>query len=400
VETILILLLLLCIAASLVVVRRYRRLALEASEGTRASQQEASSWRAACQREEAILRQVLAYAADALIITDSGRRILHYSAGAERLFETPAERALGRPFIEVVRDADLDHLLRSCLSSQTIKAQSVRLPVSQKTLEATAVPFQQDAEGPYALMVMEDVTELRQLETARREFVANISHELRVPLATVKAMVETLQEGALSDTGTAKRFLSQINAEVDNLTQLVRELLELSRIESGQAELHLAPAHINQVVQGAVERLRAQADQRGLEVTMASLPDNPVVVLDEEKVGQVVLNLLHNAIKFTPKGGRIDVRVRAQSEGPSPLVYISVQDTGVGISEEDLPRVFERFYKVDKARKRGEGTGLGLAIAKHIVQAHGGQIWAESMGGKGSTFTFTLPLKLPPQEQA
>ena len=394
-EAILAVLLLLCIAASIALIATYRRRLQEARYQASLRQQDASSWQVACRRGESMLGHVLAHAADAIIITDAGRRITHYSPGAETLFGSPADRAVGRPFIEVAMDSDLDQLLRSALSSRGTTARAVRLTPSDKVLEATAIYVGEGPAAPHVLIVIRDITDLRRLETARKEFVANISHELRVPLTAIKAMVETLEDGAMSDREAAGRFLSQIDGEIDNLTQLVRELLELSSIESGQTKLSLAPGDINQVIEKAVRRLRAQADQQALEVILEPLPGESSVTLDEGKIEQVILNLLHNAIKFTPKGGRILVRAAAQAGGHAPMVSVSIQDTGVGIPKEELPRIFERFYKVDKARKRGEGTGLGLAIAKHIVQAHGGQIWAESTEGKGSTFTFTLPLQPP-----
>ncbi len=336
---------------------------------------------------------MLTHAADAIIVTDRERRIIRFSPGAEVLFGVSAERAISRPFIEVTINSDLDQLLRSSLRSKGAEFSIVHMALSHQVMEASAISVLEDTDTPYALIVMRDVTELRRLDSSRREFVANISHELRAPLAAIKAMVETLIDGALSDKDAATRFLDQINAEVDNLTQLVRELLELSRIESGQTVLRRSPAGVNELLKKAVSRLQAHADQQGLQVTVEELPDNPVVVLDEERVGQVVLNLLHNAIKFTPKGGQVRVLSSIRIEDEVPILSISIQDTGVGIPEEDLPRIFERFYKVDKARKRGEGTGLGLAVAKHMVRAQGGWIWAESREGQGSTFTFNIPIR-------
>ncbi|MDP2663605.1 MAG: ATP-binding protein [Dehalococcoidia bacterium] len=391
-----ILLLLASIAASFFVVRRYQRLAQEAEDQSRLHQQEASAWQGAHRRAESLLEQVLTHAADAIIVTDRERRIIRYSPGAEELFGVPAGKALGRPFIEVTINSDLDQLLRSSLSSKGAEFSIVHMALNHKVLEASVMFVLEDTDTPYALIVMRDVTELRRLDSSRREFVANISHELRAPLAAIKAMVETLIDGALSDREASTRFLAQINAEVDNLTQLVRELLELSRIESGQTALRRSPAGVNELLKKAVSRLQAHADQQGLQVTVVEVPDNPVVILDEERVGQVVLNLLHNAIKFTPKGGQVRVLSSISIEDTVSVLSISVQDTGVGIPEDDLPRIFERFYKVDKARKRGEGTGLGLAVAKHMVQAQGGRIWAESREGQGSTFTFTIPIRQEP----
>jgi len=178
-----------------------------------------------------------------------------------------------------------------------------------------------------------------------------------------------------------------MDIEVDTLTQMVEELLELSRIESGQAPLRLAPTSVAELVIPPVDRLRPQAERAGLEITVLLPPELPPVVADLDRARLVLTNLVHNAVKFTPPGGRITVA----AEPAGDEVILSVQDTGVGIPADDLPRIFERFYKADRARSGG-GTGLGLAIAKHIVQGHGGRIWAESAEGQGSTFHFTLPV--------
>jgi two-component system phosphate regulon sensor histidine kinase PhoR len=227
---------------------------------------------------------------------------------------------------------------------------------------------------------------VRRLETVRRDFISNISHELRTPLAGLKALVDTLRGGAIKDRPAAKRFLKRMDAEVDALTQMVEELLELSRIESGQAPLRLTPTPVAEVVIPPLDRLRPQAERAGLALTVQLPPELPSVLADADRVRLVLTNLVHNAVKFTPPGGRIVVTAQAAGD----QVLFSVQDSGVGIPASDLPRVFERFYKADRARSGG-GTGLGLAIAKHVVQGHGGSIWAESVEGQGSTFHFTLP---------
>jgi two-component system phosphate regulon sensor histidine kinase PhoR len=236
------------------------------------------------------------------------------------------------------------------------------------------------------VVLLQDLTELRRLERARRDFVANISHELRTPLASLKALSETLQEGAIEDPAVAKDFLEKINAETDRLAQMVNELSELSRIESGEVPLSIEPIFLAEAVKRVVERLKAQADRAGLSLVVDIPSDLPEALADRERIEQVLVNLIHNAIKFTPPGGQINIAAKAEGDD----IQVSVADTGVGIPADDLPRIFERFYKADKARAGG-GTGLGLAIAKHIVEAHGGRIWAESIEGRGSTFTFTLP---------
>jgi two-component system phosphate regulon sensor histidine kinase PhoR len=221
----------------------------------------------------------------------------------------------------------------------------------------------------------------------RREFVANVSHELRTPLASLKALVETLEEGALDDPPAAREFLAHMHVEVDSLAHLVQELLELSRIESGQVSLRLETVPAGALAEEVERRMRRQAERAGLELTLDVDSSAPPVQADPARVVQVLINLVQNAIKFTPRGGRVEVRVRDATEG----VRYEVADTGIGIAAEDLPRLFERFFKVDRSRATG-GTGLGLAIAKHVVQLHGGRVWAESPGeGRGATFVFTLP---------
>jgi two-component system phosphate regulon sensor histidine kinase PhoR len=198
--------------------------------------------------------------------------------------------------------------------------------------------------------------------------------------------VDTLRGGAIKDPPAAKRFLKRMDSEVDTLTQMVQELLELSRVESGQAPLRLEPTPASEVILPPADRLRPQAERAGLEFTVHLPSQLPLVLADADRIQMVVTNLVHNAVKFTPPGGRVLVSAGQNADE----VVFSVQDTGVGIPAEDLARIFERFYKADRARSGG-GTGLGLAIAKHIVQGHGGRIWVESVEGEGSAFSFTLP---------
>ena len=221
----------------------------------------------------------------------------------------------------------------------------------------------------------------------RRDFISNVSHELRTPLAALKALTETLQGGALEDPPAARRFLEQMETEVDSLSLMVSELLELSRIESGRVPLNLTSTRPIDIVNPAYERLSLQAERAGLTLTVDCPDDLPPVLADATRVQQVIVNLLHNAIKFTQPGGQVTVRAVQQDR----MVNFSVIDTGIGISVDDLSRIFERFYKVDRSRATS-GTGLGLAIARHLVEAHGGRIWAESEVGKGSSFQFTIPL--------
>jgi len=231
------------------------------------------------------------------------------------------------------------------------------------------------------------LTELRRLERVRRDFIANISHELRTPLSNLKLLGETLSEGAVNDPEVAHDFLTKIGVEVDKLSQMVSELAELSRIESGEAPLHKVPADINAIINRAAMRMRALAERSSLSLEIYPAASLPLASVDAERLEQVLVNLMHNAIKFTPPGGRVSIA----SQLTGDRIELAVCDTGIGISPDDLPRIFERFYKADKSRSSG-GTGLGLAIAKHLVKGHGGDIWAESKPSQGTTFRFTLPV--------
>jgi two-component system phosphate regulon sensor histidine kinase PhoR len=237
-----------------------------------------------------------------------------------------------------------------------------------------------------SLLLVQDLTRIRRLETVRRDFVSNLSHELRTPLASLKALAETLQEGALDDPPAARRFVDQIQIEVDALTQMVHELLELSKIESGRFSLDLSPISASDLLHSAARRMQVQAERARLTLRVESVEALPKVEVDSQRLEQVLVNLIHNAIKFTRPGGEV---VLCAEPVPGEVRF-AVRDTGAGIPADEVSRIFERFYRVDKSRT-GSGTGLGLSIAKHIVEAHRGRIWAESREGEGSTFYFTIP---------
>jgi two-component system phosphate regulon sensor histidine kinase PhoR len=357
--------------------------------------------------ERGRLTAVLDNMADGVVITDGEGRVRLINAAMTRLLGTDEEAALGRPFAQVARDHRLIALWQQCNEQNEEQFASVEVGRQGPFLQAIAKPLR-DAGPQASLVILQDLTRIRRLETVRRDFISNISHELRTPLASLKALVDTLRDGALDDPPAAQHFLDRIETEVEALTQMAQELLELSRIESGQAPMWLIPTPVADVVFPPVERLRPQAERTGLNITIDLPPDLPPVLADAERVQQVITNIVHNAIKFTPSEGQIGVsgyRLQVSGEGhvepetpntkletlpPGEWVLIAVKDSGVGIPADDLPRIFERFYKADRARSGG-GTGLGLAIAKHIVQAHGGRVWAESVEGKGSTFYFSLP---------
>lgn len=329
---------------------------------------------------------ILSTMGDGILVVDSESRVTMVNRAAEKLLKLSEDEAVGHTFIEVVRDHELDSILQECLKTREQQTGVAETEPRRQFLRMIATPL-----GSGSLVLLQDISELRRLETVRRDFISNISHELRTPVASLKVLAETLQEGAIDDRAMAQDFLHKIDIEVDRLTQMVNELGELSRIESGEFPLKIEPVHLGEVTKRVAERLRAQAERGGLSLKVDITHGLPKALADEERVEQVVVNLVHNAIKFTPPSGRVTISTKI--EGNSILV--SVADTGAGIPADDLPRIFERFYKADKARASG-GTGLGLAIAKHIVEALGGKIWAESIEGKGSNFTFTLPIAAKP----
>ncbi len=334
--------------------------------------------------ERSRLAAILDNMADGVLITDGQGRVLLINPAAARLLSTKQAAAQGLSFAEVARHHQLIELFQRCRGEGTEQFEAMELGPEGLFLRAIITPLQAEDLGG-CLIILQDLSEIHRLETVRRDFLGNISHELRTPLASLKALVDTLRDGALEDPPAAQRFLDRMDIEVDALTQIVQESLELSRIESGQVPLRLVSTPVAVLILSPLERLRPQAERADLRVTVSLPSDLPRVLADEERARQVVTNLVHNAIKFTPAGG--EVTISAESVGDE--VVISVRDTGIGIPAEDLPRIFERFYKADRARSGG-GTGLGLAIAKHIVQAHGGRVWAESVEGQGSIFFFSL----------
>jgi two-component system phosphate regulon sensor histidine kinase PhoR len=336
--------------------------------------------------ERSRLAAVLEYMADGVLIADDAGQVRLINPAAARLLDTDQTAALGRPFAQLVRHHQLIEIWHRCRERGEEQVEAVELGHQGLFLQVIVTPFQ-EADSRGYLVILQNLTRIRRLETVRRDFISNVSHELLTPLAALKALVDTLRDGALDDPPAAERFLNRVETEVDVMTQIVQELLELSRIESGRVPLRLIPTPVADVVLPPVERLQPQAERGGLTVVVDLPAGLPPVLADVERVQQVVANLVHNAVKFTPSAGQVTL----SAEPVGQEMVISVRDTGVGIPTDDLPRIFERFYKADRARSGG-GTGLGLAIARHIVQAHGGRIWAESTEGRGSTFYFSLPL--------
>ena len=331
------------------------------------------------------LSVILDTMADGVIVVNSNGQVELMNLSAEWMLESPNREADRIQLAEVVRDHEILQLVSEARRTRQTRQAELELVHRRRFLNVIATPLSEGSDEG-VLLTLQDVTSLWQVETTRREFVSNVSHELRSPLAAIRAMTETLQDGALNDTDTAQDFLTRILNDTQRMTTMVNELLELSRLESGQAPIHLAPVSLESVVAEIESRFDVSPDHERLKLE-TNVPDGiPLVMGEADKLNQVLANLVENAVKVTGDGGLISISANATDR----WVEVKVSDNGIGIAREHLPHVFERFYKVDRSRRDG-GTGLGLAIVKHLVQAHGGDIKVESVEGEGSAFSFTLP---------
>ena len=326
----------------------------------------------------ALWQALLQTTEDAILLVDSEGRILLSNPVATSLFGISA----GDTLLARTLSSDLEELHRAAIRRRGGVEREVTLnQPSVRTLHVRITPVAVDQ----YLLVLRDLTELRRLERVRRDFVANVSHELRTPLTSVKAMAETLLDGALEDAEAAPRFLQTIIRESDRLVRLSADLLDLSRVEA--LGIEKKPIDLTALVAEVASRLASQAEKA--DITFTNTLRAPLVVpADRDEMAQVLVNLLDNAVAYTPRGGHVTLSASETAEA----VTVSVADTGIGILSHDIPRLFERFYRADKARSRASGgTGLGLSIVKHIVENHGGTVGVESEYNKGSVFSFTLP---------
>ena len=336
--------------------------------------------------EQSKLDTVLSNITDGVIVTDKEGNISLANRTAEKLFNFQTTTIITKSVIEATHDHEIDNLVKRCLATGEQLNGQIELMQTGKYLRVIAIPISgQFLSG--CLLLFQDLTELRNLQTMRQELVGNISHDLRTPLAGIKIMVETLHDGAINDKNAAIDFLTRIESEVDRLTQMVSELTELSRIEAGSAVLKKEPVNLNELINEAIIQLKPLADKQNVTLNALLSGKLSTVKADRDRIAQTITNLLHNAIKFNRTGGSVTITTASDDK----TATVKVIDTGIGIPRADLPHVFERFYKADKSRTN-RGSGLGLAIAKHTIEAHGGTIMVQSEEGKGATFSFTVPL--------
>lgn len=338
------------------------------------------------------LQSVLSNMINGVVMMDASGSILIMNERAEQILGVSAAKLIGRHYREIKQQFELSQLIIEGFDTRRhIHEEITFYYPEERLLELNIVPIYQgnSSELGGILLVLQDVSAIRRLERMRSEFVANVSHELKTPIAAVKGFAETLLGGAVKDEETTKAFLEIIYDESERLNRLIGDILELSKIESRRVPLMLSPVDINQFMTHTIALLEVSASRKQIEVNLSS-PEELYMEGDEDRLRQIFVNLLSNAISYTPEGGKIFVNISVTEQ---ETVRVTIADTGIGIPEKDLPRIFERFYRVDKARSRGSGgTGLGLSIVKHLVELHKGTITVQSTVGKGTTFILELPL--------
>jgi two-component system phosphate regulon sensor histidine kinase PhoR len=339
--------------------------------------------------EKAELQATLSTMVEGVLVVDAESRVRLVNASLQRQFDLGAP-AIGRTALEAFRNVSLQKLIDQVLSDQPVSAQEMTFfGDEERVFDVTAARLRNGGSRPRgAVLVLHEITRIKRLERVRREFVANASHELRTPLAVIRGYVETLLEEPPPDPETSRRFLDTMDRNARRLETLLQDLLSISELESQQARLNYEAVALADLAGDVAQELARLAEQRNIALSIELPTDLPPAHADAQRLHQVFTNLIENALKYTSAGGW--VRVTAEAQGGELVVCVS--DNGPGIAAEHLTRIFERFYRVDKARSREVGgTGLGLSIVKHIVQAHHGRVWAESRIGEGSRFFFTVP---------
>ena len=342
-------------------------------------------------KDAAEVRAVLTALTDGLLVVDSSQHILICNPAFEQLYGQ-SRIATGTALLDIVRDSDVIEPIRAALDQARARVAEVTAPDRKKQLQLTAVPITQNGEASGVVAVFHDISRLKQADEIRRDFVANVSHELRTPLSIFHGNLETLLEAGDLDENETRHIYEVMKRHSDRLNLLVNDLLSLARLESKEANLQLAEIKLRDFLESVTRDWAKRLAGKNLRLEL-EVPDNfPTLRIDERRLEEVVHNLLDNAVKYSHQNGRILI----QAGAPDQEVVLSVRDEGVGIAANDLPRIFERFYRADRARSRElAGTGLGLSIVKHIAQLHGGRVEAESVVGQGTTIRVILPNPLP-----
>ena len=346
------------------------------------------------QENEARLKSVLDNMNVGVLMIDKEERIVLVNPSAEEMLGFTHRELYGRKYDRAKQPIELTRLIEESLKQRAfIRDEIVLYFPNERIIEVNLVPMSaRDGEWGGILVALHDITDLRRLEKVRSEFVANVSHELKTPVAALKGFAETLLAGAIDDRETARSFLQIIHDESERLNRLIMDILELSKIESKRIPLNFSPVHLSEFVGQTLEMMKSEAQKKQISLSM-EVPESLYLEADEDRLRQILINLLSNGISYTPNGGSVKVTAETIQDGENEKVRISVKDTGIGIPKSDLPRIFERFYRVDKARSRSSGgTGLGLSIVKHLVELHKGTIHVESRQGLGSTFMIDLPV--------
>ncbi len=359
--------------------------------------------------EKSRLEAVLTSITEAILVTDQSGRILMGNQTFEKLFGV-SDAIEGRMPIELVRHRDVQNAIDQTLKTgQAVFLDLTRSDDRERHFDVQIAPILQDDHIAGSVTIFYDITELRRLERIRKDFVANVSHELRTPLTTIKGCASTLADGALDDREASQRFVKMINTHADRLHNLVEDILDLSRIESGALPLEIGVYPMQEMINSVVGQIRPLAKEKTLTIEI-NIKENVQVQCDHKLIEQALFNLLDNAVKYTPEEGKIWIQTRdfkhvendreyrlnrpgeMESQTRTRRIALEVKDTGIGVPLSDMDRIFERFYRVDKGRSRAMGgTGLGLSIVRHIMDAHGERVYVESEQGKGSTFGLTLP---------
>ncbi|WNQ09918.1 ATP-binding protein [Paenibacillus aurantius] len=345
------------------------------------------------------LKNVLDNMMSGVLMIDRSHTIVLLNRAAEDLLGFTSEELLGKPYEAANRQVEFSQMIRECMETREyVRDEVVFYYPEERILEINLNPlYGANGEWSGVLIVLHNITAVRRLERMRSEFVANVSHELKTPVTAVKGFAETLLAGAMNDPETAKSFLQIIYEESDRLNRLIGDILELSKIESKRIPLHFSPVELKEFIEKTVHVMKAQADKKKITLELEAGEDL-YLEADEDRLRQIVINLLSNGIAYTPEGGKVKVSVEplVAASGEEEKIRLTISDTGMGIPKKDLPRIFERFYRVDKARSRSSGgTGLGLSIVKHLVELHHGTIAVESEVGLGSRFIIEIPVLHP-----